>query len=333
MSQAWNRRRFVAAAALGPLSFAGTARGDDAMPFRVGLSAPANTVLAIWMADDAGLYKARGLDVALQKMAGGSQSGPELSSGHIQAMHIGLSSIVRANLAGADLRCIGSLSNIVRFSLLARPGTRPADLKGGVIGISSLGSETDATLGLALNKLGLTRDDVSVREVGVDPQRIAALQDGTIRATLMNEPGRSQAVAAGFTPMVDLQADRVPWIFTGLAVDRRTLASRRGMFIDFLKATIEGNYLALSDDARARRLLTERLNLTDPKILAVSYTDFRQSSPPDVDVSRAGAENVIAQVARGTASHDVNDYVDFSPIAEIAGQGFMTAMKQKYRIT
>ena len=90
--------------------------------FRVGLASPANTFFAIWMAKAAGLYEAYGLDVEIVPVVGGSQSGPDLDSGRIHLMHIGMSSVVRANSMGHDLVTIGSLSNIIRNSMFAAPG-------------------------------------------------------------------------------------------------------------------------------------------------------------------------------------------------------------------
>ena len=59
-------------------------------------------------------------------------------------MHIGMSSVVRANLAGRQLRCIGSLSNIVRNTMFAAAQIKTnAELKGATFGISSAGSESD----------------------------------------------------------------------------------------------------------------------------------------------------------------------------------------------
>src|SRR5436190_6364676 len=72
----------------------------ELIPFRVGQAAPANTFLAIWMAQAAGLYEAQGLQLAIVPMVGGSQSGPDLKTGRIHLMHIGMSSVVRANTSG-----------------------------------------------------------------------------------------------------------------------------------------------------------------------------------------------------------------------------------------
>ncbi|HEY4317091.1 MAG TPA: ABC transporter substrate-binding protein [Herbaspirillum sp.] len=317
------------------LGFGSAARAQTAglTPFKVGLSALANTCLAIWMADEAGFYKAQGLDLSLQKMAGGAQSGPQLKSGAIQAMHIGSSSVVRANAGGYDLRTVASLRNTLSFTLFAKAGVKtPSDLKGGTIGVSSFGSESDATLGMVLARIGLTRQDVTVKELGIDPKRLAALEAGAISATMLNEPSRSHALAMGMNPIVDPLADHTPWVFTGLVVDEAYLKSRRPLLIAFLKATLEGNYLSLTDAARGKAVLAKQLNLSDPKIIDLAYDDFRKLSPVDIEVSRAGTENIIAQVAKGGASRNPDDYIDLSLMQAIRDEGYMDALRKKYKL-
>ena len=56
------RKHAGAIALLGALSMAAPAQATD---FKVGISEPVNTVLAMWMADAAGAYAAHGLKVDL----------------------------------------------------------------------------------------------------------------------------------------------------------------------------------------------------------------------------------------------------------------------------
>ena len=96
------------------------ANAAELIPFRVGEAAPANTFLAIWMAQAAGFYEAQGLQLEVVHMAGGSESGPALKAGRVHLIHIGMSSVVRANASGrGNLRCIGSLSNVIRSTMFA----------------------------------------------------------------------------------------------------------------------------------------------------------------------------------------------------------------------
>lgn len=302
----------------------------DLVPFRVGLAAPANTFLAIWMAQAAGLYEAQGLQLVIVPMVGGSQSGPELKSGRVNLIHIGMSSVVRANTSSlGDLRLIGSLSNVIRSTMFTAPNVKTAaDLKGGIVGISSVGSESDSTTTLALRRLGLTRQDVIVKEIGDD--RLPAVRDGQVSATVLGEPYRSQAFALGLNPIFDFYAERIPWLYSGLTVDHAYLQDQRDTLVRFLKATIEGNYLAISDEKRAEGVLAKELNLTDPQIIEKSWANFKAETPPNAEIDRAGAENVLSTVAPASASHNLDDYIDMSLSDGLRAEGFFAAMEKKY---
>jgi NitT/TauT family transport system substrate-binding protein len=306
------------------------ARAAEQTELKVGISERVNTVLAFWMAKDAGLFGLQGLKVEIINMNGGSRGAQELQAGHIDVMHVGLSSVVRVNRSGGDLRLVASLSNVIRFTLFSVPAVRTAaDLRGSVIGVSAFGSETDTTVTLALKRLGLTRDDVTLKEYGGGPQRLAALRSGEIKATAVNEPIRSLAREEGFNPIVDLVPEQVPWLFTGVVVRREMLAERRDVLTRFLKAVMEGNRLALADGNRAKEVLALEAGITDPKVLAISYDDFKQQSPQAIEPTAAAAENTLAQFApSGRASPA--DYIDTSILDELRASGFTAESERKY---
>jgi ABC-type nitrate/sulfonate/bicarbonate transport system substrate-binding protein len=307
------------------------AHAAEQTELKVGISERVNTVLAFWMAKDAGLFGQQGLKVEIINMNGGSRGAQELQSGHIDVMHVGLSSVVRVNRSGGDLRLVASLSNVIRFTLFSVPAVRTAaDLRGSVIGVSAFGSETDTTVTLALKRLGLTRDDVTLKEYGGGPQRLAALRSGEIKATAVNEPIRSIAREEGFNPIVDLVPEQVPWLFTGVVVRREMLAERRDVLTRFLKAVMDGNRLALTNENRAKEVLAREAGITDPKVLAISYDDFKQQSPQAIEPTAAAAENTLAQFApSGTASPI--DYIDTSILDELRASGFTADSERKYR--
>jgi ABC-type nitrate/sulfonate/bicarbonate transport system substrate-binding protein len=296
------------------------------------MAAPANTVLAVWMAQDAGFYDAQGLQFSIVPMVGGKDSGPDLKSGRIQLMHIGMSSVVRANTSGlGDLRCIGSLANVIRSTMFGAPNVKTAaDLKGGIVGISSVGSESDSTTTLVLQRLGLKRDDVTVKEIGVD--RLPYVRDGRVAATTLGEPERGQAFAMGLNPLFDFYAQHIPWLYSGLTVDHDYLASHRDVLVRFLKATIEGNYLAYTDEKRGKAVLARELKITDPKIVDISYANFKAATPLNADIDRAGAENILATAAPADASRNLDNYIDTSLSDGLRADGFFDAMRKKYAV-
>jgi NitT/TauT family transport system substrate-binding protein len=237
---------------------------------------------------------------------------------------------VRLNRTGADLRIIASLANVIRFTFIAAPGVKTAvDLKGGVVGVSTFGSESDSTVTLALQRLGLTRDDVTLKEYGGGPKRLAAVKSGEIKATAVNEPFTSMAREQGVNVLVDLVPENIPWLFTAIVVKRGAIADRRDALTRFIKATAEGNYLALTDEKRAKEVLSKQANIADPKILDISYNDFKSLSPQDIAPTEAAAKNILAQFP--DASQKVEDYVDRSILEGLQKDGVFTALAQKYK--
>ena len=302
----------------------------EPVPFKVGISEAVNTVLAIWMAEEAGFYAAAGLKPEIINMSGGSRGAAALVAGQIDAMHVGLSSVIRMNRAGGDLRVIASLANVIRFTFFSGASVRTAaDLKGGVVGISSFGSETDSTVTLALARLGLARNDVTLKEYGGGPRRIAALKSGEIKATPVNEPMASLAREQGLHVLFDLVPERIPWLFTAIVVRQRSIAEQRDVLTRFVKATAEGNLLALTDATRAKAVLAKRANISDPKILDISYEDFRQLSPPLIEPTDDAAKTILAQFPE--VSQAVAAYLDRSILDDLKRDGVLAALQAKYR--
>jgi NitT/TauT family transport system substrate-binding protein len=311
------------------LAAATPASGAEPIELKAGIADPVNTVLAWWTAREAGFFADQGLKVDIINMSGGSRGAQELQAGRLDVMHVGLSSVVKLNRAGGDLRLVASLSNVIRFTFFSGPGVKTAaDLKGGVVGVSTFGSESDSTVTLALQRLGLTRNDVTLKEYGGGPARLAAVKSGEIKATALNEPFTSLAREQGVNVMVDLVPEQIPWLFSGVTVRHDAVTSRRDALTRFLKATIEGNYLALTDAKRAKAILAKELKISDPRIIDISYNDFRQQSPPDLAPARAGAENILAQLPDG--SRQIDDYVDAGILDGLRAAGFFAEMQRKY---
>jgi ABC-type nitrate/sulfonate/bicarbonate transport system substrate-binding protein len=297
---------------------------------KAGISDPVNTVLAWYMARAAGIYTTQGLGVDIINMNGGSRGAEELQAGRIDLMHVGLSSVIKVNQSGGNLRTIGSLSNVIRFTFFSAPGVKTAaDLKGGVVGVSTFGSESDSTVTLALQKLGLTRDDVIVKEYGGGMKRLDAVKSGEIKATAINEPLSSLAREQGVNVLVDLVPDQIPWLFSGIVVRKDDIAARRDLLTRFLKASIEGNYIALTDEKRAKEVLAKELKISSPKVLDIAYNDFKQQSPQNLEPSAAGAQNILKLFPN--VSQKVGDYIDTSLLDALKADGFFAAMEQKYK--
>jgi NitT/TauT family transport system substrate-binding protein len=77
-----------------------------------------------------------------------------------------------------------------------------ADLKGKSIAISSFGSQSHATMLLALKSLGLTDKDVTLTAVGAEPNRLAAFKAGSVAGYDGKFSFESELVPQGYNALV-----------------------------------------------------------------------------------------------------------------------------------
>src|SRR6266699_419839 len=251
----------IAAVALGlVLEAAGVpAQATDAIPFKIGISAPVVTIFPVWMGEAGSFYEKEGLKVDVINMEGGTRGLQVLLSGEIQAMHVGLAPAVLANKQGADLRLVTSTCNTIPITMFTKPGIGMGDLKGKIFGISTFGSETDVAISILLKQLGLTRSDVTISQIGGSSQRFGALIAGRIDVAPLIEPAITLAKERGFNPIIDLAAAKTPWIFDSVVVTSSYLKGNRATLTRFVKAYVAGAYLALADENKAKEVIAAKV--------------------------------------------------------------------------
>jgi ABC-type nitrate/sulfonate/bicarbonate transport system substrate-binding protein len=303
-------------------------------PFDVGVSGNGVTFFTLWMAEAGGFFKKAGLNVQVVDLPGGTRSLQVLLAGKIAATHAGLGPLAQANNQGADLRMIASTSNTIPFTIFSDPNVKnAADLKEGKIGISTFGSEADLAVALALKQLGLKRKDVTVVQIGENATRLQALLAGQLTATPLAEPMASLARAQGLNPLMDLTT--VPWVSTGVVVKRSQLESQRALVATFLRAYIEGAYLARADEQQAKQVIKLKYKTNDANAINATYNEFKRTMPVDAEASRAGAENVFEQmqaIGLNVGSSKIEDHISNDIIQSLRAEGFFDAMKRKYSI-
>jgi ABC-type nitrate/sulfonate/bicarbonate transport system substrate-binding protein len=156
---------------------------------------------------------------------------------------------------------------------------------------------------------------------------------GRIDVAPLIEPGITRAKEQGFNPIVDLAAANTPWIFDSVVVTSSYLRQNRAALTRFVKAYVAGAYLALSDQKKTEEVIAQKFKTSDPKVIAATYADFKRVMPRDAAPSRAGAENVLAQLeAIGTdiGSRNVNDYLDLGIIDQLKQEGYFAQLEKAY---
>src|SRR3954469_8128852 len=162
-----------------------------------------------WIAQDAGFFASYGLDVELEYLASGAPALQSMLSGETGIVPtLAAPPVISAVLGGADAVLIGATNNTVAFTLMVTPDIGSyADLRDRRLGVSRLGSASDAAVRFALGKWGLRPDeDVAIVQMGGLPAILAGMQSGAIHGGALSPPTDLQARQAGYHALADLGA-------------------------------------------------------------------------------------------------------------------------------
>ena len=146
-----------------------------------------------------GFYEKEGLTVE-QALISPTTITPSLIGGTIQFGFLNASSLVLADLAGADLVAIGQGADPSPYSLVTAKSIKTlADLKGKTISLSEPGDAYAEATKEILRRAGLNPEtDVSIRYGGNSNQRMAALVAGAVDAVPLVPPQDMLLVAQGY---------------------------------------------------------------------------------------------------------------------------------------
>jgi NitT/TauT family transport system substrate-binding protein len=146
-----------------------------------------------------------GLNLKFQPFSGGSQVVTALIAGQVDISDNSGGPVVASLATDTPLEMTFiTQHNLTDIMYTAATVKTAADLKGKSVAISSFGSQSHAGALLALKSLGLTDKDVTITQVGNDSARLAALQSGSVAASMNDAVQESDLVAAGFNPLVHL---------------------------------------------------------------------------------------------------------------------------------
>ena len=193
----------------------------------------------LWFTRDAGLYEKYGLDGKLVYIQGGNVLLQAMLAGQAQAAQNGVAETVTAILRGGDVRMLGVTAKIFPYSLIAAKNIKSAkDLVGSRLAINRVGDVSAYGSQLALRKLGLNPDkDVTMLQVGGSPQRLAALQSGSVQAAAMDFMSGLRLAKLGFPVLVQLNLN---YPYLGPVVSGKFLRETPALAEAFIRAYVEG---------------------------------------------------------------------------------------------
>jgi NitT/TauT family transport system substrate-binding protein len=322
----------IGAAVVGTAQGAGQAQSLTKL--RVAYDGYSMTSAPLYYADHEGIFKRFGLDVKPAFVEGGSLLTQAVVGGSIDIAQNGYTPAAGAAVQGADIVFIGGISNRLPFQLVVKASIKgAADLKGQGIAISRYGSSTDTAADFALKHLGLTRNDVTVRQLGGPATRNAALISGQVAGTMEQYPDTGQLEQQGFRVLVDVTDLAGDYPNTSYETSRTFLKNNPDTVKRFFMAMATAVHEFKRNPDLAIRLTQEFLKVKEPQLAKAAYEAYVNVYPDDLRPSVAGIGLVLKEFAKQDAKAaklKPEDLVDTTILDGLAREGFFARLAETH---
>jgi len=247
--------------------------------------------LAAFLAKDRGFYAKNGLNAELVQ-ARPAVNIAALVSGDADYAEV-FGSAIRSAARGAPVRAFSTSIKAPFFSLIVNPTIKSfKDLKGRVIGVTSLGGTNQISGRLMLEHFGVDPDrDVKFLAIGEEKFVVEAFKAKRVDAILVAPPFSILMKREGF-PALANTADVVSIPLAGLSATVEKIKQNRSQVKRVLKSEIEALRYLREDAAGSVEVIRRRFAMDDA-MARESYEVVVNAFSKDGRVDTVGVENLL----------------------------------------
>ena len=262
---------------------------------RIAIATSSMAFLVPFVAKDRGLYAKYGSDVELIQMRP-NISVAALLSGEIEYIEL-IGSAIRSAARGMPMRAISTGIKSPFFSIVAQNKYKSVkDLKGAVIGITSIGGTNHVSTRITLRQFGLDPEkDVKLLAIGDEKVMYDAFKIGRADAVVLAPPFSVQLKREGF-PILANTAQYVTIPFSGLGTTLDRIKNNRAQIKRVLKAEIEALRFIQSNAGGTTEVIRKRFNM-DEKLARESYDVVVEAFSRDGRVPLDGVD-ILLQIEK-----------------------------------
>ena len=294
----------------------------------VSTATPHNTPL--WVAKDKKIFDKYGLDVQLIFVMGGALVTQMLAAGEIQIAANAPAALLGLVAGGEKIAMFIGISNTSPFTLISQPSIKAAaDLKGKRLGTARFGGSSHVSALIALDhlRLDLKRDNIVLLQTGLDPERMAALEQKGLDAAMLQRLATKTMLAKGYTQLLNLNQAKIPYQNTVLASRRDYMVSNAKSFESFTRAVVEGYAFVFNKENKqaVKEVIAKNLRLPNADAAEDFYLEAQEELDRKPYPTLEGTRTVIKFVAEQNpkvASVKAEDIIDLSWLKKLDDEGF-----------
>jgi NitT/TauT family transport system substrate-binding protein len=298
----------------------------------VSTATPHNTPL--WVAKDKKLFEKHGVDVQMIFVMGGALVSQMLAAGEIQIAANAPAALLSLISGGVDIAMFLGISNTSPFTLVSQPTIKTAaDLRGKRLGTARFGGSSHISALIALDHLKLDpkRDRIILMQTGLDPERMAALEQKGLDAAMLQRLATKTMLAKGYTQLLNLNQAKIPYQNTVLAARRDYMAANAKAFESFVRGVVEGYaYVFNKENKQAvKEVLAKNLRLPNTDAAEDFYAEALEELDRKPYPTVEGTQTVIKYVAEQNpkvASIKAEKIIDASWLKKLDEEGFFAKL-------
>src|SRR5215467_208982 len=298
----------------------------------LGVSGVSFDYVPFWYAQDYRLYHKYNVDVDMITTGGGTVLAQAMLSGGVHFAAIG-TAFLQTAMQGSDHVLLAAHVNYFPYRVVGLPSIAGKEgLRGATIAISRFGSNADAALRIALRRAGLDpAKDVTIVQLGTQPERLAALNGRRIQATIMSPPFSSAAKKTGLKVILDISKMRVAFPEIGLVASRDYVAKNHSNAKGFMQAYLEAIRDIKKNKEATVKVMAKYLRMdleNNRDILMDAYDDTLASDElekkpyPNRDGLKFAVE-LIAKQRNISPIPPIDNFMDISLLEELDRSGFI----------
>jgi NitT/TauT family transport system substrate-binding protein len=321
--------KLISAAALLLLFSSPACAQNRAQKVTVGYTGLGGVMIPIWVTKEGGYLEENGLLADFIYVASSSKAIQAMLAGDIDFLTSNTSSVVQANVGGADLLIVAGQVNRMVNSIITLPEIRQSsDLKGKTLGVTRFGSYTDFEARYALNHFGLKAGkDVTLLQIGGQAELFAGLLTRKIHSGVIAPPFLQKALEKGMNELLDMRKISPQYPANVIVTRRKFFDANYDATKRFLKAYLAGIHRMKTDKPFTLRVITKYTREKDPRILSETYDYYSKDAFDKLPyVTDDGMKMVFEQMSDSIAGwKDLksSSFVDMRILKELDGSGFV----------
>jgi ABC-type nitrate/sulfonate/bicarbonate transport system substrate-binding protein len=271
------------------------ARAQDNFKFPVAVSSRVLGFAPLWVADKKGFFEREGLDVEVTTTRG---TAPSMQALMAESVHAALASndgVIGLDEQGADLAIIAAGSKTTHMIVGGKNVKSYEDLRGAVIGSSTLTSGTAFLLRRVLKEKGLEYPkDYSLVNVGGSGPALIAVSTGNVAAGIISVPLNFKAQEMGLN-VIGKVSDVFPnYLLSSFSVRRGWAEQHRPQVVSLLVALLRARKWLGEDRASGADFLAHELQMKPATARkGLDYYIDNHAWGKDLQVDLDGLKSVI----------------------------------------